>query len=289
MRKLCVISVLGFILVLLAGSRSEGQGGRQNPSTISVVDTSKIQVITVGDGTTLIGRVVRVGADSVEVETNGARVTLSRTAIRSVTVRPASAIRNGEYWVQNPNTSRLLFGPTGQMLRQGEGYVADFELAFLGGAYGVSDNFTIGGGVLLPSPGTAYFITPKIGFSPSPKVHLATGAMLIGLAGESESIGVYYGAATFGDEDQSITGGLGYGFSGTNVSSQPVFMIGGEKRFSNRMAVVTENYLVPDLDPLLAVGIRVIGEKLSADLGVMRISDSGHPITVPLINFMAKF
>ncbi|MBA2686608.1 MAG: hypothetical protein H0U64_00780, partial [Gemmatimonadaceae bacterium] len=102
MRKLCVISVLGFILVLLAGSRSEGQGGRQNPSTISVVDTSKIQVITVGDGTTLIGRVVRVGADSVEVETNGARVTLSRTAIRSVTVRPASAIRNGEYWVQNP-------------------------------------------------------------------------------------------------------------------------------------------------------------------------------------------
>ena len=65
----------------------------------------------------------------------------------------------------------------------------------------------MGGGVLAALTwGTVYFITPKLGFSPSPKVHVATGAMLIGLTGESESIGVYYGAATYGDDDQSVTG-----------------------------------------------------------------------------------
>lgn len=289
MRKVCISLILGCLLVPAVGSKSEGQDGMPKPIEISIADSSMIQVIKVRDGSTLIGRVIRVGADSVEIETRGARTTLARSAIRSVTVRPASAMRNGEYWVQNPNTSRLLFGPTGQMLRKGEGYIADFEFVFLGGAYGITDNFTMGGGVLLPAPANVYFITPKIGFSPSPKVHIATGAMLIGLTGDAESIGVYYGAATFGDEDQSVTGGVGYGFSGADVANEPVFMIGGEKRFSNRMAVVTENYLIPGLDPLIGLGIRFIGEKLSADLGLMRVSDSGRPVTIPLINFMAKF
>lgn len=284
-----VASIIACSLLLVPGNEGKAQTGPSGAVEISIVDSSRIQVIKLGDGSTLIGRVVRVDADSVEIETKGARATLSRTAIRSIVVRPATAIKNGEYWVQNPNTSRLLFGPTGQMLKRGEGYVADFELVFLGGAYGLTDNFTMGGGFLLPAPGTAYFLTPKLGFSPSPKVHVATGAMLIGLTGESESIGVYYGVTTLGDEDRSVTGGIGYGFSGADVASEPVFMFGGEKRFSSRIALVTENYFVPGTSPLIGAGVRFIGEKLSADLGVMQLGGSGDSNIIPLINFMAKF
>jgi hypothetical protein len=52
---------------------------------------------------------------------------------------------------------------------------------------------------------------------------------------------------------------------------------------------VTENYIVPGVDPLLGFGLRIIGEKLSADLGLMRVGDSGNSTIIPLINFMAKF
>lgn len=289
MRKCYVVLVLGISLTLAGARDVRAQDESQTASTISVVDSSRIQVIKVLSGSTIIGRVNRVAGDSVEVETAGGRMTLARSSIVSVTVRPASAIRDGEYWVQNPNTSRLLFGPTGQMLKKGDGYVAGFELFFLGGAYGVTENITVGGGVLIPAPSTVYFLTPKIGFSPSPNLHLAAGAMLIGVTEGSEPIGVYYGASTFGETDQSITAGIGYGFSGSDVASEPVFMFGGEKRVSNRLAFVTENYLVRGIDPLMGFGIRFIGEKLSADLGVMRIGDSGHSNTIPLINFMAKF
>lgn len=256
---------------------------------ISVVDSSQIQVIKLVDGSTIVGRVTQVRGDSVDVLTPGARIVLSRASIRTVTVRPASAMHDGEYWVANPNSSRLLFGPTAQMLKRGEGYVAAFELVFLGGAVGITDNITIGGGMLVPAPMSAYFFTPKIGFSASPNLHLAAGAMVIGTTGDTETIGVYYAATTLGQTDQSLTAGLGYGFAGNDVASKPVVMLGGEKRVSSRIAFVTENYVVPDIDPLVSLGIRFIGEKMSADLGLMRVPDGGGSELLPLVNFVVKF
>jgi hypothetical protein len=198
-------------------------------------------------------------------------------------------MHDGEYWNENPTRSRLMFGPTGEMLKPGEGYISDYEFLLVGGAVGVTDNITLGGGILLPTPGDVYFFTPKIGFSPSANVHVATGALIFKASSASEMVGVYYGAASLGPTDSQISGGIGYGFAGSDVAQKPVIMLGGQKRVSNRTALVTENYFVPGITPLVSLGIRFIGEKLSADLGFMNISNDGGSLIIPLVNFAAHF
>lgn len=68
-------------------------------------------------------------------------------------------------------------------------------------------------------------------------------------------------------------------------------MFGGEKRLSRRMAVVTENWILPGVDdPLISYGIRFMGEKLSVDLALVNTLGE-HAIFpgIPYINFVVKF
>lgn len=232
----------------------------QSPdASIGTADSTEIQRIKLRDGGALIGRIVSIRNDTAYVEGSASRTTLPIASIRNVTTSPVSALHDGEYWVENPNHSRLMFGPTGEMLKAGDGYVSAYELLMVGAAVGVTDNITIGGGILLPDPGKVYFFTPKIGFSPSENVHVATGALVFKHSSESEMIGVYYGSASLGNIDSQLTGGIGYGFAGSEVAQKPVFMLGGQRRVTNRMALLTENYFVSGITPLVSFGVRFIG------------------------------
>ncbi|MEP6905269.1 MAG: hypothetical protein ABI875_04250, partial [Gemmatimonadales bacterium] len=216
---------------------------------LRVVDSTQIQVLTMRDGSSLIGRIVAMRADTVDFQTGIGRVPVAIRDIREVRESEAGRMREGEYWFNNPNSTRLFFAPTGQMLKKGEGYFADYELFFPGFAYGVTDNFSVGGGVSIFPTGVSeqvYYFTPKVGMSFSDQIHVAAGLLLAGTGGGNGGTGgVGYGAGTFGDGDGSITVGLGYGFAGGNIESKPVAMLGGEKRVSRRIALVTENYLLP--------------------------------------------
>ena len=104
--------------------------------------------------------------------------------------------------------------------------------------------------------------------------------------------GIGYGVGTFGDGDASATIGLGYGFAGGDIQSKPVAMVGGEARVSRRIALVTENYLLPTTDNRLvySFGIRFMGEKITTDLAIFNTSDTQtHIIGVPYVDFVFKF
>ena len=94
------------------------------------------------DGSSIVGRVVAVNDSSIQIQTAGGRLNILFDAIRDV---QSASQRAAEGWFPNPNSTRLLFAPTGQMLKKGEGYFSDYELFFPGVAYGVTDNFSIGG------------------------------------------------------------------------------------------------------------------------------------------------
>lgn len=253
------------------------------------VETDSIQIIKMMDGSVLIGHVIQARDDSLRIRTGGGEMSLAKWQVKSIQNEPMSRMHEGEYWFANPNRSRLIFGPSAEMLKRGEGYISDFELFLVGGSYGVTDNFTIGGGTLVPGMSEVYFLTPKIGFSPKPNVHLATGVLMFGSWKTNDHVGVYYGAATIGSSEGNVTAGIGYGFDGSDVARKPVFMLGGEKRVSKRVALVTENYFVPGIDPLIGGGFRFLSEHLSADLGLMHIQADGDGVTIPLINFVTKF
>lgn len=268
---------------------------QDTPSTrdrLRIVDSTTIQVITLRDGSSLVGRIVSVRADSVDFQMTTGHVTVATNDIREIKEAEAARMHEGQYWFANPNSTRLFFAPSGQMLKKGEGYFADYELFFPGFAYGITDNLSIGGGVsLFPSglDNQVYYVTPKVGMSFGEQVHLAAGLLFAG--GTSGGTGgVGYGVGTFGDGDASVTIGGGWGFAGGDIESKPVAMLGGEKRISRRIALVTENYLLPvdDNNLVYSFGVRFMGEKLTTDLALFNVSGS-EIIGFPYVDFVFRF
>jgi hypothetical protein len=269
----------------------EAQESAPTRDQLRIVDSTRIQVMTMRDGSTLLGRIVSVRKDSVDFQMGLGRVPLAITDIREIKETDADRMHEGQYWFANPNSTRLFFAPTGQMLRKGEGYFADYELFFPGFAYGVTDNVSVGGGVSIFPVGVdqqVYYFTPKVGMSFGEQVHVAAGLLFAGTKGGTGGVG--YGAGTFGDGDASVSVGVGYGFAGGQIESKPVAMLGGEKRISRRVTLVSENYLLPisDNNIVYSFGVRFMGEKLTTDLALFNASGS-RIIGVPYVDFVFRF
>jgi len=258
---------------------------------VHIVDSTRIQVLTMRDGSSFVGRIVAVRNDSVDFQTGIGRMTLAINDIRSIREHDAGRLHDGSYWFPNPNATRLFFAPTAQMLKKGDGYFADYELFFPGFAYGVTDNISVGGGVSVFPTGVdeqIYYFTPKAGVSFSDQIHVAAGLLFAGTGGGTGGVG--YGVATLGDGDRSLTVGLGYGFAGGDIESKPLVMLGAEKRVSRRVALVTENYILPisDDNVVYSFGLRFMGEKLTTDFAIFNVVGSGI-IGFPYVDFVYSF
>jgi hypothetical protein len=290
---------LSLALVLIAAGATSGPLDAQTtgpaPERLRVVDSTKIQVLAMRDGSSLVGRIASVRADSVDFQMGLGRVPVAIRDIREITESDVGRMHAGQYWFPNPNATRLFFAPTGQMLKKGEGYFADYELFFPGFAYGVTDNLSIGGGMSIFPAGfdeQVYYLTPKVGMSLGEQIHVAAGVLVAGTMGGTNAGtgGIGYGVGTFGDGDASATIGLGYGFAGGKIERRPVAMLGGEKRVSRRLALVSENYLLPVSEDNLvySFGIRFMGEKITTDLAIFNVAGSGI-IGLPYVDFVFRF
>ena len=289
--SICALAVI--MCLLMSGNNAGAQSATDVRARMTVPDSAHLQIVTLTDGSTIFGRIVAVSADTVSFQTGAGTMQLSVKAIRDVKLIAADDLREGEYWFPNPNSTRLFFAPTGQQLKQGEGYFSDYELFFPGVAVGVTDNISIGGGIsLLPASASdqIYYVTPKIGFSLSDKVHLAGGVLFAGTSGGTG--GITYAVGTFGDGNGSVTVGGGYGFAGGKIQSKPVAMLGGEFRLARRLGFVTENYLLPvaENNILYSFGFRFMGEKMTTDLALANVSgNSSNTIGIPYVDFVFRF
>ena len=287
--SICALAVI--MCLLMSRNTAGAQSATDVRARMTVPDSAHLQIVTLTDGSTIFGRIVAVSADTVSFQTGAGTMQLSVKAIRDVRLIAADDLREGEYWFPNPNSTRLFFAPTGQQLKQGEGYFSDYELFFPGVAVGVTDNISIGGGIsLLPASASdqIYYVTPKIGFSLSDKVHLAGGVLFAGTSGGTG--GITYAVGTFGDGNASVTVGGGYGFAGGKIQSKPVAMLGGEFRLARRLGFVTENYLLPvaENNILYSFGFRFMGEKMTTDLALANVSGS-NIIGIPYVDFVFRF
>jgi hypothetical protein len=282
---------LALTIALATAAPLSGQTAGPAPEQLRVVDSTRIQVLTMRDGSSLIGRIVSVQPDTVTFQMGFGLVPIPIRDIREISETEAGRIHGGQYWFPNPNATRLFFAPSAQMLKKGEGYFADYELFFPGFAYGVTDNISIGGGASIFPVGLdeqVYYVTPKVGVSVAERLHLAAGVLFAGTKGGTGGVG--YGVGTFGDGDASATIGLGYGFAGGKIESKPVAMLGGEKRVSRRIALVSENYLLPvsENNLVYSFGLRFMGEKLTTDLAIFNVSGS-NVIGLPFVDFVFRF
>ena len=144
-----ICALAGIICLLTSGNSAGAQSVSDVRSRMTVPDSMHLQIVTLTDGSTIFGRIVTVGADTVSFQTGAGTIQLSVRAIREIRQISSEDVREGDYWFPNPNSTRLFFAPTGEQLKQGEGYFSDYELFFPGVAIGVTDNFSIGGGISL--------------------------------------------------------------------------------------------------------------------------------------------
>ncbi len=238
------------------------------------------------DGSLVYGRLEVLGADSVVVLATSGRVAFMRSSVKEVRDAGSAHTKGDgttEYWFVNPNSTRLVFGPTGRTLGRGEGYFADYDIVIGSLAVGLTDHITIGGGGLLVAESQFWFLTPKVGLVRGDGFNLAIGALMGGW-GSEEVGGVGYLVGTFGGVDKSLTLGVGNGFSGSGPARDQLFMVGGELRTSRRFSLMTENYVTTaSSDAVVSYGFRILGEKVSVDIAFF---NSARDMKFPGIPFL---
>ncbi len=278
-------------------------------------------VVTLKDGSRLVGAVVRETEGTLTFRTNaGLEVELARETVASLSAAtpgvPQGPVSAAPAEFSEPNDTRLMFAPTGRPLGKGDGYFSDHYVVFPGFAYGLTDHLSVSGGVSVV-PGLnleeqVFYVSSTVGWRLSKKAALSLGGLYATGSDANEAGALLFGVASFGSSNRSLSVGLSlaatrnqeYRYDGRDeyVSSSrwslrdaPVLMVGGTVRAGKRVSLVAESWLFPGHDfqlseQPLGVAVRFFGERLSVDVGVVLVAeilDEGFPI--PWLSFSYHF
>jgi hypothetical protein len=268
-RQLLTILLPAF---LLAGS-AHYTFAQTPAATIAVAPADVTQEVRLRDGTSAIGRVEAVAGTTVTFRTlAGATLTIEAADIVSLATVEGRA-SGTQFWKDDPNPTRLFFGPTGRPLKRGDVYLGVYEIFIPFVQVGITDRFSIGGGTPLIFGGGSdrpFWFTPKYTLIAQPTTQVAVGAM------------------TKGTRDSALTVGLGYAYERFEDNGAPVMMIGGEHRVHRHVKLVTENYVFRE-GGIASAGVRFMSGRLSADLGLATPLGVDDVFIFPVVNFVWTF
>jgi len=312
-RVACVTCLL-LLLVDAAVSRAQTVDDAPPPS-------GTLTELRLKDGSTLYG-VVREDTTGSIVFTTVAGVVLDVPRREVASILPARGeVVAGEFRPADPSETRLIFGATARSLRRGESYLAlvEFVLPFV--QVGVTDRFSIGGGMppwpFETSQAPPVWVTPKYQFYRSASTTAAAGLFNLETFG-SGRLGIAYAVATTGSADRSVSIGAGWAYArydeesyptscassrraptgsapscgdertSTTTVGSPVVMIGGERRLGARVKIVTENYAFRH-GGIASIAVRLLSRRFSTDLGVFAPVGGGAVVFAPVVNFVWRF
>ena len=266
-------AVAGLLLVLgVLGSPVHAQEPDTSQGPVYRVETA--------DGQVLRGTLVSKTDEEIVLDARQlGEVTIQRTNIERLEELDPSRFRDGEYWFQNPQSTRYFFAPNALGIPKGEGYYQNTWILFNNVNYGVTDHFSVGGGTvpvfLFGAEALPIWFLPKVSIpTPQHNVHLAGGAVFGGVlgAGDSEGVGLVYGSATVGGRDRNFTVGLGYGYTDRGFADRPAINVSGMTRVGRTTYLITENYFFPGMDDanLISFGVRWAPENFAVDFALVR-------------------
>lgn len=257
----------------------------QNTDTAS--DSTTYQ-ITTKDGNTYFGTIV---------DRNEENVVLATTTIGVITVpidqikeikEIVGSITDSRNWPYNFQTANYFASASAYGLKKGEGFYQNTWIFFNNFSYGVTDNFSIGAGVLAtfffaaeaPVWLTARLTTPI----EKDKLNVGVGGVYGSLDGDT--FGFLYGMSTIGPRDTNFTIGAGSGF--VNGDFSDLFMtFAGSLRATRNFYLLLDGYAIEN--SLFAfIGGRSMLGRASLEYGLLTSSEfsiAGIPIlgiTLPL-------
>lgn len=263
-------------------------------------DSSLIQIET-KDGNEFVGTLVNENEQNVTLKTEILGIiTIKKTDIKLRRNIMQNQIKEGSLWFENPQATRYFWAPNGYGLKKGERSYQNIWVLWNQFSVGISDNFSIGGGIiplfLFDGSPTPVFITPKVSF-PLQKEKINIGAgVLVGtvLGEESSTFGLLYGTSTFGSRDKNVSLGLAYGFADGELADSPLINVSTLVRTSPRMYFISENYILPFEDAsgvILGLGGRWIIKKAALDFmaAIPITEDMDGFLILPLLGFTIPF
>ena len=247
-------------------------------------NTSNYSIETI-DGNEYIGKIISEDDHSIVLKTKDlGEITILKVNIRKRTLIREDQIVQGQFWFDNPQSTRYFWQPNGHGLKEGEGYYQNVWLFVNQFSFGITDNITMGFGIiptfLLGGAPTPVWITPKISI-PIVKDQFSVGVGILAgtvLVEEETGFGIAYGVATFGPRDANVSLGVGYGYSSGGWANSPTITLSGMARVSKKSYVVTENYFIgtggDDNVVFLSFGGRTLSKKIGIDYGLFTIRQS---------------
>lgn len=263
-------------------------------------DTTLVKIETT-DGNEFIGEVVIDDSVKTVLKTEKlGEITILKSDIKSSVTVKTSQIKDGKLWFDNPQSTRYFWAPNGYGLKKGEGNYQNIWVLWNQFSYGVTNYFSIGGGIiplfLFAGSPTPVFITPKLSIPvKKDQFNIGVGAIVGTVLGEADTgFGILYSNATFGSRDANVSIGAGAMFAGDEWATSPLINFSGMFRVSNRGYFITENYLISAEGTtvvMLSGGGRWIIKKAALDYGLFIpiSSDMDSFIAVPWLGFTIPF
>ena len=253
------------------------------------------------DGNTYRGQIL--SQDSVSIQFNLERFGAHRflkTEIKKLQAIEKEKMVGDEYWMDNPQATRYFFSPNAYGLKKGEGYYQNVWVMVNSFAVGVTNYFSIGGGVvplfLFAGSPTPVWITPKISIPVAKeKFNLGGGALIGTVLGEEETgFGILYGISTMGSKDKNVSLGLGYGYAGGSWLRVPMINLNTMIRFGRRGYFISENYFIQTEETtalIFTLGGRHIIQNAGLDYGLVIpfISEMDTFIAFPWLGITIPF
>jgi hypothetical protein len=263
-------------------------------------DTTVFQVET-NDGNEFLGEIVLQDSVNIILKTqNFGELTISRANIKSLKQVNVQQIKDGKLWFENPQSTRYFWSPNGYGLKKGEGYYQNIWVLWNQFSLGLSDNFSVGGGIiplfLFAGSPTPVFLTAKFSVPVVENKFNIGGGGIVGtiLGEEGTGFGILYGLSTFGTPDDNVTVGMGYGFAGGEWAKSPMINVNGMFRVSSRGYFITENYIITaggESVVIISLGGRSIIKKAALDYGIFLplSTDIDGFIALPWLGFTVPF
>lgn len=232
-------------------------------------DSTTVASISLTDGTELKGFIVEQNDSLINFKTiSGIEMKIDRKLISDISFSKGEIVE-GRFQRYDPNRTRLFFGPTARTLPQGSGYFSAYMIFVPFLAIGVTDYFTLSGGMTL-IPGAEeqmFYIGPKVRFLNLEGFSLGSGIIYSHI--DENDFGIAYGVTTIGSERAALTVGIGWGYEDSEFSDTPFILLGGEVQVSNSVKLLTENWIISETG-VISFGIRFFGDNLAADFGFFR-------------------
>jgi len=278
-------------LFLIFSISAIGQNSNFKAIFIKAQQENKEVVVTLSDGNTFSGFVESIDEESAGVTTKNGLFNFRYDKISNVKIVD-SANRTSK-WYANPASNKLFVTQSGRMLEKGSGYYQNTYIFISSFTYGLFQNLSINAG-FSTFPGLGfdnqfYTIGVKAGVNLNENISISGTFRNYQFPDFSESASTFFGAATYSNQELDLTGGIGIGLNDEG-SSDPVFILGGQLRVSQRIALVSENLILPDgtgsIYTLGSFGVRFINPKTAIDLGFFTGEDIGA--IIPFASFLIK-